>query len=317
MRALITGINGFVGSHLAERLLSNGCEVAGTIQPGTTLDNLAHLGQQARTMPCDVTDAAAVRDALTATKPDLIFHLAAVTFVPTSFASPRLTWQTNLFGTLNLYDALKALGISPRILFVSSSDVYGRVRAEDLPITESAPLRPVSPYAASKAAADLASFEYAHDAGLDIVRVRPFNHTGPRQSPSFVCSDFARQVARAERFAGEAVVRVGDIENKRDFTDVRDMVHAYWLALAKGHRGEAYNLCSERAVKVADVLDTLIRLSKRKIRVEKDAQRLRPTDISTILGSSAKFRDATGWQPAIPLEKTLADLLDYWRGGLG
>jgi len=218
-----------------------------------------------------------------------------------------------LLGLLNLLEVIRRTGSLPRILIPCSSDEYGNVDVSGLPITECHPLKPNSPYALSKVFQDYLGYQYFEGYGIPIVRTRAFNHAGPGQSPVFVCSDLAKQIAEIEAGFREPVIKVGNLEAKRDFTDVRDVVRAYWLALYKGEAGEVYNVCSGKAYSIGEVLDILLGLAKVKIKVEKDPQKERPSDISILLGDSTKIRQATGWRPEIPFEKTLSDVLDYWR----
>ncbi len=313
MRALITGYTGFVGSHLAEALLERGTEVFALYRWRSRLDNVGHLQDQVHLIEGDIADATSMRHALEISRPDEIYHLAAQSFVPTSWSSPGTTLDTNIQGQLNLFEGVRSLGLSPRIQIACSSEEYGLVHPDELPITEENPLRPLSPYAVSKVAQDLLAYQYHRSYGLDVVRTRGFNHTGPRRGQVFVCSNFAWQIARIERGDAEAVIRVGNLEAKRDFTDVRDMVRGYMLALEKGKPGEVYNICSGKAWTIQAVLDHLLSRSEVEVRIEADPARMRPSDVPVLDGSNAKFRQATGWQPQIPFEKTLDDLLEYWR----
>ena len=264
-------------------------------------------------MECDLRDASSVRDVLDDERPDWIFHLAAQSFVPTSWTAPTESLVTNIIGQLNIFEAVKKLGIKPRIQLACSSEEYGLVLENELPIKETNPLRPLSPYAVSKVGQDMLGYQYWMSFRIPVVRTRGFNHEGPRRGPVFVCSDFAKQIADIEKGRRPPVVRVGNLEARRDFTDVRDVVRAYWLALEKGEPGEVYNIASGRAWTIREMLDLLLSLSKSKIKVEEDPARMRPSDVPVLLGDSSKFRDRTGWSPEIPFEKTIADLLAYWR----
>jgi GDP-4-dehydro-6-deoxy-D-mannose reductase len=322
MRVLITGAAGFVGRHLARHLRAAGHTVVGLDSPlhPEALRWSEDAGLDLR--EADVADRHALFSRLAEVHPDAVVHLAAVSSVADSLRDPLLTWRVNLTGTLNLLDAVREHTPGARVLVVSTSEVYGRVLPEAQPITEDHPLRPVTPYAASKAAADLAAFQYAAAYGLDVVRVRPFNHTGPGQSDRFVCSNFARQVAELEKravrdeasaAAGALSLRVGNLDAERDFTDVRDVVRAYELALLKGERGAVYNLAGGRPRPVRWVAETLVRLARVRIEIVRDPARERPVDLPLVCGSADRFAALTGWQPAIPLDQTLADLLDDWR----
>lgn len=265
----------------------------------------------------DLLREVAVREVLEQVRPDLVFHLAAQSSVSRSWEDPQETLTNNILGQLHLLQAIVALSLRPRILIVGSNEEYGQPRPEELPVRESNPLRPINPYAVSKVAQDLMGYQYYVSHGLWCVRVRPFNHIGPGQRDTFVASAFARQVAEAEAGLREPVVRVGNLEAQRDFTDVRDMVRAYHLALEQGDPGEVYNLGSGRTVAIQHLLDFFIAQARVAIRVEPDPTRLRPADVPCIQCGTTKFRERTGWEPAIPLEHTLSDVLEYWRQRVG
>jgi GDP-4-dehydro-6-deoxy-D-mannose reductase len=313
-RVLVTGVTGFVGSHLVDYLLSRGdCEIVGIMRWRSPTENIVHFIDRVTLIECDLRDASSTRDALEAARPEWIFHLAAQSFVPTSWSAPTESLTTNILGQLNLFEAARHLGIKPGIQIACSSEEYGMVHADELPIRETNPLRPLSPYAVSKVGQDLLAYQYWMSWKLPVVRTRGFNHEGPRRGPVFVASDFAKQIADIEKGRRPPVVRVGNLEAKRDFTDVRDMVKAYWLALEKGEPGEAYNICSGRAWSIQQVLDHLLSLTSAKIEVRHDPSRLRPSDVPILLGDNSKFVKATGWQPTIPFERTLGDMLEFWR----
>jgi len=314
MKALITGISGFAGSHLAEFLLNKEYRVFGTFYDESTFSNLNGFIEKVTLFKCDIRNYDSLKKIIKEVQPDEIYHLAAISFIPTSLENPKLTFDTNLYGTLNLYQAIIGLKINPKVLFVGSADEYGLVKESDLPIRENCPLCPINPYSISKVSADFLSYFYFKNFHLNIIRVRPFNHIGPRQSSEFVCSSFAKQIAEIEKGLKEPVIKVGNLEPKRDFTDVRDMVRDYWLALQKGDPGEIYNICSGKAVSIKDLLDKLLAMSKKDIEVRQDPKKLRPSDIPLLLGDSTKFREKTRWKRGIPFEKTLQDILDYWRG---
>ena len=244
MRILITGIAGFAGSHLAELLLAGQEEVFGTVMPGESTRNTEPFESQTRLFTCDIRDADAMRRLMAETRPDEIYHLAAITFIPDSVVDPRLTFETNLYGTLNLFEAASVEAPGARILFVGSADEYGLVRADELPIREGNPLRPTNPYSVSKVSASMLACQYGLTRDLHVVRVRPFNHTGPRQSPRFVCSDFAFQIVEVEKGRREPEIRVGNLKPRRDFSDVRDVVRAYRDILKGGDSCEVYNISS-------------------------------------------------------------------------
>jgi GDP-4-dehydro-6-deoxy-D-mannose reductase len=313
-RVLVTGVTGFAGSHLVDYLLErDDCEVYGIYRWRSPLDNIQHVLGRMRMVECDLRDASSTRDAIESIRPDWIFHLAAQSFVPTSWSAPTESLTTNVLGELNLYEAVRRVGLSCRIQVACSSEEYGMVYPDELPIRETNPLRPLSPYAVSKVAQDMLAYQYWMSWKVDSVRTRGFNHEGPRRGPVFVASDFAKQVADIEKGLLPPVVHVGNLEARRDFTDVRDMVRGYWLALEKGAPGEVYNLCSGKDYSIRQVLDLLLGMSKTKIEVRQDAARLRPSDVPILLGDCSKFHQVTGWTPVIPFEQTLQDMLDYWR----
>ncbi len=314
MRVLITGITGFVGSHLADFLLKKGdIEIYGIERWRSKTENIEHIKNRIALMGCDIRDASSVKKLIEKIKPDKIFHLAAQSFVPTSWHAPQETLTTNIIGELNVFEAVRELEINPVIQIAGSSEEYGLVEEDELPVKETNPLRPLSPYAVSKVGQDLLGYQYYKSYGLNIIRTRGFNHCGPRRGEVFVCSDFAKQIAKIEKKKQEPVIHVGNLEAIRDFTDVRDMVKAYWLATEKGKPGEVYNICSGKGWKIKEVLNILLKLTKEKIEIKEDPKRMRPSDVPVLVGDSTKFREATGWKPEIPFEKTLEDLLDYWR----
>ncbi len=319
MRVLITGITGFVGSHLAEFLLEQrGVEIFGTQRWRSKTENIEHLRERIHLHDCDIRDATSVYEVVDHIKPDRIFHLAAQSFVPASWRAPAETLTTNAIGQLHLFEAVRKLHLKDvRLHVAGSSEEYGLVLPDELPIKETNPLRPLSPYGVSKVTQDLLGYQYAKSYQLFIVRTRAFNHTGPRRGDVFATSDFAKQIARVEAGLQEPVIKVGNLEARRDFTDVRDVVGGYWLALERGAPGEVYNICSERSVAIGEMLQMLLRLTNRRIEIVQDPARLRPSDVSVLQGDSSKFRKQTGWQPTLPLERTLSDLLDYWRGRVG
>lgn len=314
MKVLITGITGFAGSHLADYILERGdAEVIGILRWRSRTENIEHFRDKVRLVECDLRDASSVRDVLEETRPDWIFHLAAQSFVPTSWTAPTESLVTNILGQLNIFEAVKKLHLMPRIQLACSSEEYGLVHEDELPIKETNPLRPLSPYAVSKVGQDMLGYQYWMSFKLPVIRTRGFNHEGPRRGPVFVCSDFAKQIADIEKGRREPVVRVGNLDARRDFTDVRDIVRAYWLSLEKGEPGEVYNLCSGRAWTIREMLDMLLGMSKTKIQVVQDPARMRPSDVPVLLGDASRFRKRTGWEPTIPFEQTMRDLLAYWR----
>ena len=315
MKALITGITGFAGSHLAEYLLNEhpGVEVFGTYRWRSRMDNVEHFRSRVKLLEADLRDYTSMHAALDKSRPDVIFHLAAQSFVPSSWTAPNETLTTNVSGQTNLFEAVRALRLDPVIQIACSSEQYGLVLPDETPIKETNPLRPLSPYAVSKVAQDYLGYQYFQSYGLKVVRTRGFNHTGPRRGQVFVTSNFCSQVAAIELGLQEPVIRVGNIEAIRDFTDVRDMVRAYWLAVTKARPGEVYNIATGNGIRIREMLERLISLAAVEVKIEVDPDRLRPSDVEILIGDASKFKADTGWEPCIPFEQTLNDLLEYWR----
>jgi len=313
LKALITGSGGFAGGHLAEYLLQHtDWEVAGLDlvagRPAAWRDKMTQRVGDI------LTDLAQLQAFFAEIRPDYVFHLAAQAFVPSSWADPWSTLANNIRGQLNVLLAAISLGTMPRVLVIGSAEEYGAVTSADLPIDEETPLRPTSPYAVSKVTQDALGYQYYASHRLPVIRVRPFNHIGPAQSPAFVTSDFAKQVAEAEAGQREPILRVGNVEVRRDFSDVRDIVRGYHLALTRGEPGEVYNLGAERSYSIRQVLDILLSLSRVKMTVEQDPKRLRPAEIPDLVADCARIRAKTGWKATIPVEQSLYDVLEYWRG---
>jgi GDP-4-dehydro-6-deoxy-D-mannose reductase len=306
---------GFVGKHLARYLAATTpAKIFGIALPGErTADIEGELGSQLEILAGNLTEADRMREIVGRVRPDWVFHLAAQAFVPTAFADPSGTLVNNIIGQVNLFQAVLAWGGRPTIMVVGSNEEYGMVEPGDLPVRETAPFRPANPYAVSKVAQDLLGYQYHLSHGLPIVRVRPFNHIGPGQSDRFVASNFARQIAEAELGLRPAVLKVGNLDAERDYTDVRDIVRGYHLVVTQGIPGDVYNLGSERAVSTRRLLDLLLAQSRVSLRIEQDPERLRPSDIPRIVADCSKFRSLTGWRPEIPLERTLTDTLNWWR----
>jgi len=314
MKVLITGMTGFTGSHLADFLLEKGgIEVHGIERWRSKTENIEHIRDKVVIHACDIRDTSNVSKVIKEVKPDKIFHLAAQSFVPTSWGAPAETISTNIIGQLNIFEACLQIGINPKIQLACSSEEYGLVHRNEVPIKEENPLRPLSPYGVSKVGQDLLGYQYFMSYKLNVVRTRAFNHSGPRRGDVFVCSNFAKQIAEIEKGHKKPVINVGNLEAERDFTDVRDIVKAYWLSLEKAEVGEVYNICSQKAYSIKETLNMLLSQTKSKIEIKKDPARMRPSDVPILLGDSSKFRKKTGWEPAIPFEKTLEDLLNYWR----
>lgn len=313
-RVLITGITGFVGSHLAEYLLNKNMEVYGTIRWRSKTENIENIKDKIKLLGADMRDGHSLEVAIKESEPDYVFHLAAQSFVPMSWRAPADTIETNVIGSVHLFEAIRKSKFDPKIHIAGSSEEYGLVKPDEVPIRETNPLRPMSPYGVSKVAQDKLAYQYHKSYGLKTVVTRAFNHTGPRRGDVFVTSNFSKQIVEIEKDKREPVIRVGNLNARRDFTDVRDIVKAYWLALDKGDVGEVYNICSGKAIKIQSVLDTLLELSKAKnIKVEKDPARMRPSDVEVLEGDYSKFRKKTGWKPTIAFERTMKDLLEYWR----
>ncbi len=311
--ALITGITGFAGSHLAELLLSEGVEVHGVQRWRSKSDNIDHIKNKVKLHEADLLDAHSLYTVVDEIKPNYIFHLAAQSYVQSSWQSPANTLEVNITGTVHLFEAVRKSQLDIPIQIACSSEEYGRVFANELPIRETNPLRPLSPYAVSKLAMDYLGYQYWESYKLRVIRTRGFNHTGPRRGNVFAESTFAKQIAEIEKSKAEPIVYVGNLEAKRDYTDVRDMVKAYYLSVQKCDPGEVYNIASGKTIKIRDVLDLLLSMSKKKIRVMQDKSRMRPSDVEVLKGDAQKFMKKTGWKPQIPFEKTMEDLLNYWR----
>lgn len=311
--ALITGVTGFVGSYMAELLLSQEFEVYGLCRWRSRKENIDHINNRIHLIEGDLLDAHSLQDLLVNVRPTHIFHFAAQSFVPASWASPSVTLEINVVGPCNLFEAIRVARIDPLIQIACSSEEYGLVKPDEVPIKETNPLRPLSPYAVSKVAMDFLGYQYFKSYNMKIVRTRGFNHTGPRRGDVFAESSFAKQIAEVERGKKKPVILVGNLEAERDYTDVRDMVKGYLLAVERGEPGEVYNICSGKAVKIKKVLDTLLSFSKVKVEIKQDPARMRPSDVPILLGDNSKFVKQTGWKPQVPFEKTLEDLLNYWR----
>lgn len=313
MRILVTGITGFVGSHLAEYALSQNAEVFGSFRWRSRMENINQIKDQIKLIECELKDASSADSLVQETKPDMVFHLAAQSYVPASWQAPEETLANNIVCQVNLFEAIRRNGLDPLIQIAGSSEEYGYTPPEEIPVAETAALRPLSPYAVSKVTQDLLGYQYHRSYGMKIVRTRAFNHTGPRRGSVFVESNFALQIAEIEAEVRPPVVYVGNLDAKRDYCDVRDIVKGYWLALEKGQPGEVYNLASGRTWAIREVLDYLLSMSSAKIDVQQDPKRMRPSDVPLLCGDGSLFSKLTGWEPKIPFTETLKDLLDYWR----
>ena len=309
MRWLVTGAAGFVGGHLVARLRAEEArEVFGIVRPGSS-----PAPSDCEAVEVDLLDPEAMRRCVTSLRPDRIVHLAAQSSARESWRDPEGTLRTNLFGLLYLLEAVRLAGLTPRLLVVGSAEEYGAVPATGSPIPEETPPRPASPYAVSKVAQGYLALQYALAHGLHVVRTRTFNHTGPGRGPGFAESSFARQIAEIEAGRHEPSIAVGNLEAVRDFTDVRDVVRAYVRLLEAGQAGELYNVASGRGHRIADVLERLIGHARVRVDVRRDANLLRPVDTPYLVGDATRLRRATGWEPEIPFDQTLEDLLRHWR----
>ncbi|MEW6272298.1 MAG: GDP-mannose 4,6-dehydratase [Thermodesulfobacteriota bacterium] len=319
MRILITGITGMVGSHLAEYVLREHpkVEVHGLVRWRSPLDNLQAVLGSVRLHDGELRDLHSLVRVLEAVRPERIFHLAAQSYVSTSFLAPADTLHTNVIGTTNLLDAVRLVGIDPRIHICSSSEVYGQVRDDEVPIVEGNELRPASPYAVSKVGEDMVAQQYFLSYGIQTIRTRMFTHTGPRRGDVFAESAFAKQIAEVEAGLRPNPIRVGNLASVRTFADVRDAVRAYWLLLERCPAGEVYNIGGDQTCTVGEMLGLLVGLARRPIEHAVDPRLVRPSDVTLQIPDSRKFRDATGWRPKIPLETTLRDLLEHHRARVG
>jgi GDP-4-dehydro-6-deoxy-D-mannose reductase len=315
MKALITGITGFAGSHLAEFLLKQkNMQVFGIYRWRSRTENIEHIKNQVKFYECDLRDAASTQEVIRKVKPDMIFHLAAQSYVPMSWVAPNETLTTNITGQVNIFEAIRALGLKDcRVQLACSSEEYGMVLPKETPIKETNPLRPLSPYGVSKVAQDLLGYQYYMSYGIKIIRTRAFNHTGPRRGDVFVTSNFAKQITEIEKGKRAPIIYVGNLNAVRDWTDVRDVARGYYMALLKGKPGDIYNISTGKGYKIKEMLDILLSFSKIKITIKQDPARLRPSDVVLLIGDPTKVRKVTGWRAHIPFKKTMKDLLDYWR----
>jgi len=315
MKILITGITGFVGSHLGEYILNlnEGHDVYGICRWRSPKDNLEKIYNKITLLDADLCDLSALIRRFKDIKPDIIFHLAAQSYVLTSFNSPIQTLWSNVIGTTNLLEAVRILEIDPVIHICSSSEVYGQVSESDVPIKETCPFRPASPYAVSKVGEDMIGLQYWLSYKIKTIRTRMFTHTGPRRGDVFAFSAFAKQIAASELGLKEPVVRVGNLKSVRTICDVRDAVKAYWIMVHKCKPGEVYNIGGNQTLTIGEGLEKLLSFSKIKLGIKVVPELLRPSDVTLQIPSTEKFSKETGWKPEISLEKTLIDILDYWR----
>lgn len=314
MRALVTGISGFVGGHLTEHLIAQGDLIVGLSASGRWPGELEHLGREARIERFDMVEGreSDLAELINRKQPEVIYHLAAWSNPQKSVADPRGAWTLNLGGSLNLLEAVRASGPKPRVILVGTGVSYGNPGPEWIPVTESCPVRPNNPYAASKAAVDLLGIQHFLSHQTNVVMVRPFNHAGPRQSPTYVLAGWAHQIALIEAGRGNRL-EVGNLEITRDFTDVRDVVRGYRMLAESGQAGEIYNLGSGRGVRLAEALEHLCSLAKTPIAVHVDPARVRPVDQPLLVADASKLKAAVGWTPRFSIEQTLADMLEDAR----
>ncbi|MFQ5717844.1 MAG: GDP-mannose 4,6-dehydratase [Nitrospinales bacterium] len=315
MRNLITGIHGFAASHLSDLLLARNEKVFGIARVLENDGNIRHIADRIKVFPCDVRVSADLKKIVENVRPHRIYHMASVSFVPAAAQDWEQAFETNVFGTLHLFEAVKQLKLDARIMCVGSSEEYGAVVSDDMPIREKLPLQPFTLYGVTKAAADILSNSFVKRERLDILRVRPFNHIGPRQKHRFVCPSIARQIAQFE--AGKPpVLKIGNLDAQRDFTDVRDTVRAYHAVMEKGVSGEVYNVCSGKTVSIKSIVETFRRLASVSFQVENDPSRSRAEQPLCYWGDHSFLTERTGWTPKIPLEDSLKDILGYWRENL-
>lgn len=314
MRVLITGITGFAGVHLAEALIARGVgTIFGTSRRAQWPDDKRHLEQNTELRSCDLCDFAGTTALIREVQPDCIYHLAGYANAGRSFQEAAAAWAGNLTATLSLYDAVHRWGGQARILYVGSGLIYGDAATSGCAIDETWELRPSNPYAASKAAADLASYQHTKFPGLDIVRARPFNHIGPGQAPNYAAAHFARQIAAIENWIQPPLLETGNLGAMRDLTDVRDVVEAYVLLMEKGRTGDCYNVATGETHSMEFVLNCLLELARVRVEVRQQAKLLRASETAVVCGDASKLRRETGWKPRFELKQTLDDALDHWR----
>jgi len=312
LKVLVTGITGFAGSHLAEFLLLKGYTLFGISRPLEETKNLSGFEDKIQLHQVDLLDSETIERIIAKVNPDVAYHLAGEASVHQSMGKPVDTIQVNVIGTVNLLEAARRLARKPRVLLVTSGEVYGSVRLDELPVTEDSPLRPLHPYATSKVAVHYLGYEYYNAHHIPIVEARAFNHVGPRQRLGFVVPDFAKQLAEIILSRRGNEIKVGDLSVKRDFVDVRDVVRAYWLLTEKGKPGEVYNVCSGNSYSIQTILHMLISLSGAQVSVTVEKEKLRSSSIPVMRGSYEKIHRELGWSPEIPLEQSLNDTLEYW-----
>ena len=315
MRILITGIAGFVGSHLADLLLTKkDVLVYGTDRPGADTKNIDHIKSKIKLyQECDITIKRDIKGLLARIEPDCIIHLAAQSSPLLSEQYPEDTIATNIIGLVNIFESLSILRFKPKVIIAGSSDEYGRMGNSNVPIRENCKLAPTNLYALTKVTQELLGLKVYIKQGYNVIVTRPFHTTGPKRPERFVCSSLAKQVAQIEKNMQSPIISVGDLNIMRDFTDVRDVANAYWLIMKKGKSGQVYNICSKRARSLKEILDILLSLSRAKVEVKVDPDRMRVNDVPLFIGDPTKLEKLTGWKAKISLKQTLKDLLIYWR----
>jgi len=316
LRAFVTGVAGFAGTHLAELLIKEGFKTYGTDLGERSLIKAAEILKGAELVQCDMRDGETLSRIVSEVVPEVVFHLAALASVLECERNPSAAIETNVIGSCNMLEAVRNHAPKARTIVVSSSEVYGKVAPEQIPLSEKAPVKPANLYGVTKASVEMLSMLYVQKSGMDVVILRPFNHVGPRQSPAFVCSDFAAQIARIERGLAPPRIDVGDLTVERDFTDVKDIVRGYVLAARRARGGEIYNVCSGRSVRVEQILNVVLEYAEVAIEVHRDPAKFRPSELPVLVGTAEKFARSTGWAAEIPIEATLRDTLDYWRAEL-
>lgn len=309
-KALITGVNGFVGRYLAEYLLTQDVEVIGTYRNQIHDEDKVEKTEYYK---LDVLNQEELGEIIVKTEPDYIFNLAAQSSAAISWKNPQKTMEVNINGTINLLQSIRGIGLSPRILLVGSSEEYGFIKPEDIPVNEQQDIKPGNPYAVSKIAQTLIGEVYSRAYNMEIIMVRAFNHIGPRQSATFVASDFAKRIAQMEKGILEPVLLVGNLEAKRDFTDVRDIVRAYYMLMSQGEKGEIYNIGSGNQYEIQYILDSLLELTNIDIEIKRDPNRMRPSDVTIVQCDNTKLKRITSWKPEYTIKETLLDIINYWR----
>lgn len=315
MKVLITGIGGFAGSHLAEYAAAHSkAKIFGILRDAEKDDNLHQIKDTVSLSTCEISDFHSVFKVIKEIQPDVIFHLAGQAFVPSSFEHAAETFKTNVIGTINVFEAVKASEISPRIIVVTSGEVYGETFGLPTLHTEQSIPQPVNPYAASKTSVDYVAQTYKKYEGLNIVIARPFNHTGPRQRPNFVCSSLAKQIVTIQKSNASKILRVGNIKARRDFTDVRDIARGYWMLSQIDNKNNfIFNLCSGKIFSIEEIITLYEEIVGEKFELNVEPKRLRGYDIQLLAGNASAIDHSIGWKAEIPLKQTLTDLLDYWN----